>query len=102
MNDCEAYDTVKILFTINTGFTGYATIPDIKIYPNPAKEILFIELAETADMVEIKDITGKLIFRQQQLSRGKHRINISDFKRGIYFITVKTQTGTVNRKIVFN
>jgi len=67
---------------------------NISVIPNPAKEdfnICFTAVTNDEAHVKIVDITGKTIYRTSVLPSGKtmnHKVNISDFAKGIYFVTV--------------
>ena len=59
----------------------------IKIYPNPAQDILYIEMENNnASRMEIRDLTGKLVLsRDIEMS---DRINIENLENGIYFVNL--------------
>ena len=59
----------------------------LKIFPDPAKEILNIECSEKeTQSLEIYSSTGKIIYDGKFLT--KHSIDISSFPSGIYFIRI--------------
>ncbi len=56
-----------------------------KAYPNPAKDILQIEVFDTKEYtLTIHDNTGKKVVEQK--TKGNKSINISDWAAGIYYI----------------
>lgn len=67
----------------------------IKIYPNPASQSLFIyhQTVETF-IVKIHDVNGKSLFND--VVHKEQPINISSYTNGTYFITV---TNSENKKI---
>ncbi len=67
----------------------------IIFFPNPAHSNLTIEGAAYFKLV---DITGKLVAEQEL--NGSDRINLSEFKKGIYFISLQNKTNTIVRKLV--
>jgi len=71
----------------------------ITIAPNPASNILNIELSgqQQIQSVVLTDSSGKqvVIVENDQKS-----IDISSFQKGIYFVQIKTDSGTFVRKIV--
>jgi len=68
----------------------------LHIYPSVTKDEVFISCNENDFQIEIKDISGKIVF-----SRGMIRvINLKDLESGIYFVTVKNGEASVTRKIV--
>ncbi|MCK5134513.1 MAG: DUF5018 domain-containing protein [Bacteroidales bacterium] len=58
-----------------------------RVYPNPAHDVLFVELAVKADLF-IKDVLGRLIYTGIGVS-GITRISLSDIEGGLYFAEVQ-------------
>lgn len=57
----------------------------IQLYPNPAKDEIFVTVGNGADY-RIFDAKGKLI--PGKLSSGKNRVDVSKLALGVYFIEV--------------
>ena len=71
---------------------------NLKIYPNPVKAELKIEIGELKiNRVEIIDFFGKAIYQFNEL---RNQINVSALPQGIYFVKLKTDKGTVKQKFV--
>jgi serine protease AprX len=85
----------------------YIRVPDEETiaFPNPTTgdlEIIFRQ-APKQITVEILTITGKLIIRKELTNYVGRTINITELQnliRGIYFIRLKTETGTSVQKII--
>ena len=69
---------------------------DIRIYPNPVKNVLFIESEMTIKRVEIRDMTGKQVLSQTQAPT----LGISELSAGIYFLTVHFEEGEKTFRIM--
>lgn len=71
----------------------------ISIYPNPATNILNIELSnfQNTDTLNIFDITGKLV-RSVPMQNSKSTIAIGDLTAGLYLIQLKDERFT--RKLI--
>jgi len=70
--------------------------PKIKIYPNPAKDILTV--TEEISNIKITDLSGKILI---QIITSEKFINISKLTGGTYIITATTKTGeTINKKFI--
>lgn len=72
---------------------------DVKIYPNPTTNILKLEFVNNESVItsiEIADITGKLIKKENP----SLLINVNDLNEGVYFLTVKTISGSFYKKFV--
>ncbi|PZU88211.1 MAG: adhesin [Chryseobacterium sp.] len=61
---------------------------DVKIYPNPAKDLVNITSKKEINSVEILDQSGKRISESKEL-----KINISQLPKGIYILKIKFSNG---------
>lgn len=84
--------------TLATGESAPNKLESIKIYPNPAKDILNLEIpAEVKNFsFEIKDASGRLISTHQN----ETAINVSKLSNGVYLCTVKADGETVTKKVI--
>lgn len=69
----------------------------IKLYPNPAKDVLNIEVGQTAD-VEIISITGQIV--EKTVVDGSSRIDISQLNSGVYFVKVISNGNITSQKLI--
>ncbi len=80
------------------------TISEFKIYPNPAKETLNIDLQNVKEYtITIMDITGRVIMIKEGNSAGEKemiRINISDYPLGQYMIRLKTNSNYLQKSFM--
>lgn len=74
---------------------------NITLYPNPVKDVLYMEMPENVKMksVNIYDIKGKLV-EENRYSFGIGQLNISPLKKGPYIISVETDKGSFNKVII--
>jgi hypothetical protein len=88
--------------------TDFASVPStesnslFEIFPNPAKEILTIELPvepKDGSSVEIFSIDGKLLQRFPDIQK-KTEADISAFSSGLYFVKVSSDNGIGIRKLI--
>ncbi len=77
---------VTALFTSTTLATSENTntTKDISIYPNPAKDVLFIQSEKRVSQVEIYNMAG-----QKVLETKETKINTSNLKPGVYMVKIK-------------
>jgi len=70
---------------------------NVKVFPNPAKDIINVELEENviADKIELYDIKGKLVLAQEL----NNKINISDLDPGIYLLNVRSNDAYFRKRI---
>ena len=60
------------------------------IYPNPAKDKVFIRSPKTIGAVSIFNFSGQLVNFIKNIETNDAEIDISSLKRGLYFINVST------------
>jgi len=86
----EKFIGIRIPNTSYVWIKSYTPKGNISVYPNPATDILYINMPE--DMgeteIEIVDFTGKTIFKTRVWS-SDYNINTSLFKSGFYVIICK-------------
>ena len=70
------------------------------IYPNPVFDILTIRSNISGDYIlEITSLNGSVIDRQH-ITDKTHRLDISSFQKGVYFISIRSKDFTTTRKII--
>lgn len=75
--DCDGVDLVTLVHE--------PSIFGVKIYPNPATELLFIEWDDSQNlMVYLRGLENRLIYQEEY----KGSINISSLPNGIYFLEI--------------
>ena len=73
-----------------------SSVPNVNIYPNPSKGSFTIE-HENIESITLYNITGTKILED---AVDANEYMISDLKPGIYFVNIKTDAGSVVKKIV--
>ncbi|MEZ4883883.1 MAG: M14 family zinc carboxypeptidase [Chitinophagales bacterium] len=58
---------------------------DFVLYPNPAKNTLFLKFEKTAIQLQLFDMTGRIIYKTN-LSKKETTLDISDLEAGIYWV----------------
>lgn len=71
----------------------------IHVYPNPSKEIIYIQQARNGRFA-LYDINGKKRMRQKSINSNHEKIDISGIPKGIYLIRIKTGNQVKTRKII--
>lgn len=74
-------------------------IQDVRLYPNPASEIVNISSAETIDRVSVYDLTGRVI-KQSNPNKSSFRLNISDLNKGVYLIKLNAGDKESTTKLI--
>ena len=74
---------------------------NIIIYPNPAKDVIYIDNIENLDInfISIVNIQGQTI---KQYETKINQIDVSNIDAGLYFIKISTSKGNIMQKIIIN
>ncbi len=69
--------------------------PSLLVYPNPAKQVVSIEMPETpATLLHLYNNQGQLVKRVAVEGQSTISVNIQDFAEGMYHIELKMKDGT--------
>lgn len=69
---------------------------EIKLYPNPVSDFVFVKNTDMILEVYIYDVNGK----KSEVSLNNGKIDVSQFPSGNYIIVLKTGNGFVSQKII--
>lgn len=74
------------------------SLESVKLYPNPSKDFINIELPkDIRDFhIEITDMNGRLLISKQN----EKKINVSSLANGAYLCSIKSSSQTAVRKII--
>lgn len=75
--------------------------PIFRIYPNPSSGKLIIELKKSVQAVEITDLSGRLIWKEVELSTS-NTVDMSQWSDGVYAVRILTDETTFVQKIVLD
>lgn len=91
-------DSIDVEMTLEPLSVPETTLT-VGIHPNPASETITIEADgfETAD-VKIVDVLGNIVLISK--IAGSTKINVGDYRNGIYFVTISTNGKSVSRKLI--
>ena len=89
--------------TIKTGIADYHALSNFDIYPNPAKNVISIDLIRSSTgnnaSVSIYDIRGELLL-QQSIKNQRTDVDISFLPSGIYFIRLIWEGNTEVKRFI--
>ncbi len=76
---------------------------DVTLYPNPVKDILYIEAQESIKSIEVYNLNGSLLQKKVNVGNGlENQINLKYLQAGIYFVKIKSEKTDKAYKIVKN
>lgn len=100
--------TNQLYFVVEySGIVGIEEINsnEINIYPNPAKDIIFIDNGSQAIItnITIVDLLGKEVKEIPTLNSNNQTVDISELKSGIYFMSIFDNKKLIGyKKIIIN
>lgn len=79
--------------------TNEILFPNFDIYPNPTKEILFIQNRQSINIksITISDINGLII---KSFNTATSELDISDLSSGLYFLNISSDSGIITKKVI--
>lgn len=75
-------------------------IKQIKCFPNPATDYVFVDMEEAIDLLLVTDSQGKRIKQLPKLEAGQVKLNTSDWAGGVYFFHFYQEGRHVVEKVV--
>jgi hypothetical protein len=105
-NGCKNSDAIFVAFKNCSGNVGIMSLKNVKVFPNPAIDILTIEFNNSGEIadVSIQDLSGKILFKKTVFVKGfvSEQINIKGFDRGYHIVDIKTEEGSFSGKVLLN
>jgi len=96
----ETMGDVELAFIHNTEFTDIFGTTDIEtntwidelsIFPNPARDVLYINAGVYLESVSVFSVTGSLLKTVTSLQSSNHVLSLEGLSSGIYFVEVRTK-----------
>jgi hypothetical protein len=81
-----------------TGINWLSEKEKIKVYPNPAIDVVHIEVEANHDkwmQTKILDVSGKVVAGEQSFNNQKHSLDVSTLCSGLYFLQIINDDGMV-------
>ncbi|MDD2982760.1 MAG: GEVED domain-containing protein [Crocinitomicaceae bacterium] len=104
--DGEVEDYSVMIKPVSTaGIEENEMLQAVQIYPNPATDQLtidFNELKTNLDLVQIKDVTGKLILELKNQGSKTIQVDLSSLSNGMYHVILQAEGIQATRKFVKN
>ncbi|RYD58593.1 MAG: T9SS type A sorting domain-containing protein [Sphingobacteriales bacterium] len=88
---------------IATGVAEVSSVNDVRIYPNPAADILHIDLAGLiADRVVLTDVTGRIVVNMDIKGKSTVDMNVSNMARGTYFVAIQAGVVSIGKQVTIS
>jgi hypothetical protein len=101
-NGCATCTVTTVTFT--TGIQDQPAIANLSVFPSPATD--FVTVKETfgtlvSAVISVSNVLGETVYTKSiTTSELNETINVAGFTSGVYFISVKTSSGTSIRRFV--
>ncbi|HTN45673.1 MAG TPA: T9SS type A sorting domain-containing protein [Flavipsychrobacter sp.] len=98
-SDCSFLTVDNLSFANTTAVRDKVNENFIKVYPNPAKDRIFIdsELSLPIQRISLVDVTGRILLEKDGNVR---QINLSQVMPGTYFLKLQTSEGLLVKKLI--
>jgi photosystem II stability/assembly factor-like uncharacterized protein len=95
-------DNGTILHFSNTSSVENNFDSQIRVYPNPVSNLLYIKTDTQGkiDQIQLYSIEGKLVYQRKADNISLLEIDVSNFLSGIYYLKTKSSSHSTIRKIV--
>ncbi|MBK9357564.1 MAG: T9SS type A sorting domain-containing protein [Bacteroidales bacterium] len=89
-------DDVAVSFITSTG--NQPSAENLRVYPNPATDILNINAGVEITTAKLYNVAGQLVYESNGNSN-EMRISTSEMPSGLYLLNLTTKEGTITRKV---
>lgn len=88
--------------TVDVGInTQEELVNSISVYPNPTKDEFNVEISKDVHefVIEIYNQLGSKVYSSKVYNSNHSRVNIDSLNSGVYFVHIKTNLGSVTKRI---
>jgi hypothetical protein len=104
MNGCTASDDIMV--TVYTGISQQTVSHYLNIYPNPVHDLLTIGMPSSMTneqrLLKLCDVTGRIVMSETTSQSGLYEIHVSALAKGVYLLSVETQSEKRIVQVVVN
>ena len=75
---------------------------EVKVFPNPASEIVSISLKNVSDKISLNiyDVMGRIVKQQDFDDKKDIRLSVEDFQPGIYYLKISDGKKQTTKKLI--
>jgi hypothetical protein len=96
---CDSIVNLTLFVVSGTGIETNDFAGNVTLYPNPVQDILHIVAGVNINEIEVYDLYGKAIVRQQAGSPNAD-ISLGHLSNGVYMLRIVTDEGVTHGKVV--
>jgi hypothetical protein len=108
-------DADGIVFGLDTNFTHWRVYwntaaalgdaeptkeMDLRLFPNPAADVLYINIPERGGDIAVFDLHGREAYRATLHRNELHAIQLTNWSRGMYFVEFSDAKGKISKKVL--
>ena len=107
-NGCGIETITQTVVIVGTGIESLADGTTLELYPNPTSDVINVAFngSKTQTLtVRVVNMNGQLVYTDaigQYAGQYKNAIDLSAAAKGVYFVQLITDQGTINRKVVLH
>ncbi|MEN7549403.1 T9SS type A sorting domain-containing protein [Rapidithrix thailandica] len=83
-----------------TGIDDEPLQQQVNVYPNPARDVIYIHSEIGINEMALVDLSGRIIQRQSYSRQKRLELSLSTLPKGMYLLHLNTQQGQLVKKIV--
>ena len=99
LEDTVLEDTVSQDTTSNSVLSVELLEKAVRLYPNPANEVLNVACDYDIEGVAVFDVLNRLV-EERKVNAKTLQLSLANYAQGTYFITITTEKGKLNKKFV--
>jgi N-acetylneuraminic acid mutarotase len=97
---CAESYALTVIDTSTTSIKPNTSNVHFSLYPNPVEDLLNVHVKSNGDhKIEITALTGQVVY-SDVLERSEYVIDLSNFEKGIYFVTIRSKDLIMTEKII--
>ena len=98
---CIGSDSVCWAGYLSTGVEDIQRLSQIKLYPNPAQSILYIQSEDAIMQIEVSNLCGQKV-KRQTVQNTTYSTSVKGLPAGVYFCKIYFANGFVVRRFMVN
>ena len=98
---CISVDSAYAYTYSYTGINELTQMNTIDYFPNPARDWITIK-GNGIQSLTLCDVLGRIVYSTNSEVISPYLLNVASISRGIYFLTAKTKSGILIKKIILN
>ncbi len=74
----------------------------IRMYPNPTKDVITISAQTEIEQISIYDMSGKRLLNNENARTNTQTLQLGTLSSGLYMVQIKTEKSTILKKLIIN